>query len=1085
VTLGPTQAVQLPARTKSPPPLSATKRQELEASLQRLNRHPRWTATPSITNSAPAVHASPHLVQAGTAVSPNTPPSPTTWEFFRNTNLSQASVGNQAGDVAEPSVSNNGNVVLYTGNWFAAVSSDAGNSFTFTNPFTDFPASYRGFCCDQGTIYDPSRDITIWGLLYVPERFGDPQPGLNAFRLAVANGQAGVNNGSWKYLDVRAEDLGFLSTAPYAWLDYPQLGLSSNYLYVTWNVFQGTTTDPDCSANPADCAQLGSVVLRLSLSTLATMSQGQTLSGDSYSAACSASFCLDTFTPVTQASSTMYFAADPGTGVAPDPTRLRIFTWPESGSVPIPSDVGHASFQYMLGTDGVCTDPAGINPCARDDSRVRTGWVSQGLVSFLWDARQGGTPPGAAGSNPYPYVQGVTVNPATGMTLVNEPSFFSLSSATVYISVAANAVGNLGLTVTQVGATIYPSVVTGIHDDVNAPSWTFSTLLAGTGGPNKPVWGDYFAARSDSGRGDTWLVTGYAILGTDTSVGNSPDPHLVPAFGWFGRARDDPFNASDLRCSPEAVIPGGTLSNQTVATFTLRSGLLADYSASVDWGDGTPATAGVVTNTGATASVTANHTYSAAGQYTMTVTVSDNIGSQSHCQAGVQVGYLFSVMSRQQYALTNSDGQTWTDIDNNVLSITLKPAATIDAVLSGNADLWTATPGYNQDLAVTVNGVVAGWKESGGFAGTFSPNAAFVQTKFTLAAGTTYTIRLQWKTNKTTNNNGTTIFTGAGPINGLFSPTRLTVELMPPAPAMMVQSQASPAQYQLTGSDGKNWTDLAPSTGTAVPLTMNYTPTQNGTLVLSANADLWTANAGFNQDVGISVNGSIIAWKESGGFAGTFSPNAAFVQKVLAVTAATPYAIKLQWKANQPDAGSIYAGAGPIGSAFSPTSLTLVFVPTGTAVLDSAATSQFNLVNSDGTIWQTVGNPSPPLPPSPPWLTVSVKPASDCLALVSGNGDLWTANAGFNQDLGIGVTGGAYPTTAGEPEAWKESGGFAGTFSPNAAFVQTVIPLRATITYTLGLVWKTNTLSGATIFAGAGSSPVFSETEITVLPFGC
>ena len=41
----------------------------------------------------------------------------------------------------------------------------------------------------------------------------------------------------------------------------------------------------------------------------------------------------------------------------------------------------------------------------------------------------------------------------------------------------------------------------------------------------------------------------------------------------------------------------------------------------------------------------------------------------------------------------------------------------------------------------------------------------------------------------------------------------------------------------------------------------------------------------------------------------------------------------------------------------------------------------------------------------------------------------------FNQDIGISVIGGVYPTTAGQPEAWKESGGFAGTFSPNAAFV--------------------------------------------------
>ena len=161
-----------------------------------------------------------------------------------------------------------------------------------------------------------------------------------------------------------------------------------------------------------------------------------------------------------------------------------------------------------------------------------------------------------------------------------------------------------------------------------------------------------------------------------------------------------------------------------------------------------------------------------------------------------------------------------------------------------------------------------------------------------------------------------------------------------------------------------------------------------------------------------------------------------------------------------------------------------MFVPGGTSVVDSAATSQFQLSNSNGSTWRTLGNPNPPISPTP-WLSLTTMPSNNCLALVSGNADLWTANAGFNQDLGIAVTGGNYPTTALQPEAWKESGGSAGTFSPNAAFVQSVIPLQANTTYTLTLVWKTNLASGATIFAGAGGAPVFSESEITALLAGC
>src|SRR5256712_299964 len=324
----------------------------------------------------------------------------------------------------------------------------------------------------------------------------------------------------------------------------------------------------------------------------------------------------------------------------------------------------------------------------------------------------------------------------------------------------------------------------------------------------------------------------------------------------------------------------------------------------------------------------------------------------------VQVGYLFSVSSRAQYALPNSDGQTWVDVDTGVLSINLKPAANFDALLPGNADLGTATPAYTEDLGLSGGDANAlpcpggrppvAWKEGGGFAGTFSPNAAFAQTAYAMTAGHTYQIKMQWKTNRPTNHNGATIFAGAGPINGLYSPTRLTVELMPPVPAMTLRSQASTAQYRLTGSNGTTWVDPVASAGTATPLTMSYTAIQNGSLILSANADLWTANAGFNQDLGISVDGSIVAWKESGGFAGTLSPNAAFVQKVWPVTATTTYLIKVQWKANRADGGSIYAGAGPIAGLYSPTSLTAVFVPSGSRVADSAPTSQFQLTNRNG-----------------------------------------------------------------------------------------------------------------------------------------
>ena len=425
-------------------------------------------------------------------------------------------------------------------------------------------------------------------------------------------------------------------------------------------------------------------------------------------------------------------------------------------------------------------------------------------------------------------------------------------------------------------------------------------------------------------------------------------------------------------------------------------------------------------------------------------------------------GKLLDVVSTKQYHLTGSDGQSWTDVDGPALGLLITPAVNEQVVLSGNADLWTATAGVNQDLGIDVNGSLVAWKESGGFAGTFSPNAAYVQTVVAMNAGSSYLVKLRWKTNKAT---AGSIYAGAGPIGGQYSPTRLTAKLSS-ASTGTVSSAVSHAQDGLSGNDGSSWADLD---GGAV--STSFTPASAGMALLGGNADLWTGTAGINQDLGIWLSGGVygsgqvVAWKESGGFAGTFSPNAAFVQTAQPVAAGVTYTVKLQWKANRPEnGGTIYAGAGG-GAPYSPTGVTVQLLPTS-SVLVASSTNQDHLTGSlsDGAQWV-------PIDPAMP--TLSVAPSNNCLALLSGNADLWTATAGVNQDLALSVNS----TTIG----WKESGGFAGTYSPNAAFAQAVLPMNAGTTYWMGLRWKANKpAQSATIYAGAGSLPNISPTSLIV-----
>ncbi len=441
--------------------------------------------------------------------------------------------------------------------------------------------------------------------------------------------------------------------------------------------------------------------------------------------------------------------------------------------------------------------------------------------------------------------------------------------------------------------------------------------------------------------------------------------------------------------------------------------------------------------------------------------------------------------SNQQYRLQGSDGASWDAMDTTNLAVGLTAPADGFVEFGGNADLFTTSSGYNQDLGITVvggafpttSGQPEAWKESGGFAGTFSPNAAYVQTVVPVSSGVDYVAYLSWKTNKADSGS---VYAGAGPIGGRYSPTCIHERFVS---AGDMNKKKSTQQYTLTNSNGTTWQDVD-----GTNLSVTFTAPGDGSILVGGNADLWTEKAGFNQDLGISVSGGAYpttagqpeAWKESGGFAGTFSPNAAFVSDVLPVSGSTTYTVKLQWKTNKGGTSKIHSGAGPIGGNYSPTALSIEFMPT--APLDKVSTLQYHLTASDGQTWQAV---------DPFKLVVSITPSSDCFVYATANADLFTTTAGYNQDIGIGVVDDTFPSFANQPEGWKESGGFAGTFSPNAAFEHTPVSLTAGHTYTFMLMWKTNKNDpSGTIYAGAGPIPSgnfngFSPTRLTVLPIGC
>jgi hypothetical protein len=278
------------------------------------------------------------LAKAGVA-----PMAPTdTITLVKNVQLNDVAMADTASHVCEPSAAINGSVVFYTGNWFAAVSTDGGTSFKFVDPFTTFPnPPGMGFCCDQVVNYIKSIDTFVWLLQYTRDTSGK-----NIQRIAYAT-TARVKTGSWRFFDITPASLGLGAGI---WLDFPDLAVGQNMLYMTTNCFAGS-------------AWRASAVARIKLSsfTSGTLSASRTVSTTHPS-----------LRVAQNCGTTAYFVAHNST------SSLRMFSWKETSATPTSNDVSVAS--WSSGPYSSIT-PDGRNWLQRADGR-HTGATMAG--NELW-----------------------------------------------------------------------------------------------------------------------------------------------------------------------------------------------------------------------------------------------------------------------------------------------------------------------------------------------------------------------------------------------------------------------------------------------------------------------------------------------------------------------------------------------------------------------------------------------------------------------------------------------------------------------------------------------------------------------------
>jgi hypothetical protein len=390
--------------------------------------------------------------------------------IVRNTGLPDAATGVQTSNDNEPTAASFLNQVFATGNFFASHSTDGGASWTFVDPFTAFPFAAGGFCCDQMTLHERSRNLWVWVLQYAT----DPN-GRNVFRLAVStNGTPG----SFVFWDFSP------GTFSSAWatnhmFDRPDIATANNNLYISYNVYQGGSV------------WQAALVFKISLDGLAN----HVLNYVYYTITTHGALCL-----ARGATTEMFWMG------AVQRNPVRIFRWPDGpGAVMTSFEVSTPGTWIGSLVPGTYSSPGpgGAEWLRKLDSRPTAGWVTGNRVGFMWHAL-----PNPA--RPQPWVKAIVVD-ANTRTVVAEPDLWNPGFAWAYPSTCPSVNGTVGLSVFMGGGgSLHPRHVVGF---LSGSQWVLAATRDSTNGPFNGVWGDYVSCATHDPNATEWVATGFTLQG--------------------------------------------------------------------------------------------------------------------------------------------------------------------------------------------------------------------------------------------------------------------------------------------------------------------------------------------------------------------------------------------------------------------------------------------------------------------------------------------------------------------------------------------------------------------------------------------
>jgi hypothetical protein len=186
-----------------------------------------------------------------------------------------------------------------------------------------------------------------------------------------------------------------------------------------------------------------------------------------------------------------------------------------------------------------------------------------------------------------------------------------------------------GTTVNPTAETAFTGIIGSFvdTDTKNAATTSFTAVI---------TWGDGHTSTASTAAGTIQLsgTNQFLISGTNTyaTAGNYPIGIVVTGPGSATTPISSLANvaAPALSGTADAVqVFAGTAFSLPLVSFTDAAGPqpLADYTATINWGDGTAPTTGVITLNGNIFTVTGAHTYASAGTPTIAVQITDTAGA--------------------------------------------------------------------------------------------------------------------------------------------------------------------------------------------------------------------------------------------------------------------------------------------------------------------------------------------------------------------------------------------------------------------------------------------------------------------------